>query len=91
MNFEDRTCALLSPTGSDHGNVCYFGFPLYYLQMPQVKTVFDKLLPLFGEERLQGHPVLAREVEFHEGASLIGSAVVIPPPAKQRLPQSRIH
>ena len=52
MNFEDRTCVLLSPTGTDHGNVCYFGFPLYYLQTAQVKAVFDKLLPLFGEERL---------------------------------------
>ena len=52
VNFQDRTCVLLSPTGTDRGNVCYFGFPLYYLQTAQVKAVFDKLLPLFGEERL---------------------------------------
>ncbi len=52
MNFQGRTCVLLSPTGADRGNVCYFGFPLYYLQTAQVKAVFDKLLPLFGEERL---------------------------------------
>ena len=49
MNFEDRTCALLSPTGSDHGNVCYFGFPLYYLQTPQVQAAFERLLEIFGE------------------------------------------
>jgi hypothetical protein len=50
-NFEGETCSLLSPTGTGRGNVCYFGFPLYYLQTAQVRAVFDRLLPLFGEER----------------------------------------
>ena len=52
MNFQGRTCVLLSPTGTGHGSVCCLGFPLYYLQTAQVKAVFDELLPLFGEERL---------------------------------------
>jgi hypothetical protein len=52
MNFEGRTCVLLSPTGEGSGNVCCLGFPLYYLQTQQVKAFFDQLLPLFGEERL---------------------------------------
>jgi hypothetical protein len=51
-NFEGETCCLLSPTGTSRGNICYFGFPLYYLQTDQVRAVFDRLLPLFGEERL---------------------------------------
>ncbi len=51
VNFEGRTCVLLLPTGTDRGNVFYLGFPLYYLQTHQVKAVFDKVLPLFGEER----------------------------------------
>jgi hypothetical protein len=49
--FDGRTCVLLSPTGTNRGNVCCMGFSLYYLQTPQVKAVFDELLPLFGEER----------------------------------------
>ncbi len=49
MEYEGETCMVLSPTGSDRGNVVYFGFPLYYLQTHQVKTVFDRLLPLLGE------------------------------------------
>jgi hypothetical protein len=48
-NFHDRTCMLLSPTGTDRGNVCYLGFPLYYLKTFQVKAFFDELLLLFGE------------------------------------------
>ena len=48
-NFDGRTCVLLSPTGTDRGNVCYLGFPLYYLKTFQVKAFFDELLPLFGE------------------------------------------
>ena len=50
-NFDNETCVLLLPTGTDRGNVCTMGFPLYYLQTDQVKAVFDELLPLFGEER----------------------------------------
>jgi hypothetical protein len=51
MGFDGETCALLHLTGSDRGNVCYLGFPLYYLQTPHVEAFFDELLPLFGEER----------------------------------------
>ena len=52
MNFDGRTCVMILPTGTNRGNVFYLGFPLYYLQTHQVKAVFDKVLPLFGEERL---------------------------------------
>jgi hypothetical protein len=52
MNFDGVTCTVVSPSGSHHGNVCYFGFPLYYLQTPQVDAVLDALLQLFGEEML---------------------------------------
>ncbi|MBN2565414.1 MAG: hypothetical protein JXB46_06855, partial [Candidatus Eisenbacteria bacterium] len=51
VNFAGATCSVLRPTGTGHGNVCYFGFPLYYLQTAQVRAVFEKLLPLFGEDR----------------------------------------
>jgi hypothetical protein len=50
MGFDDRPCMVLSYTGTGRGNVCYMSHPLYYLQTPQVVAVFDKLLPLFGEE-----------------------------------------
>jgi hypothetical protein len=49
MNYEDEPCIVLKPTGSNRGNVCYFGFMLYYLQTPQVQAAFDRLLELFGE------------------------------------------
>ena len=47
--FEGRTCVLLSLTCTNRGNVCYMGFPLYYLQTRQVKAFFEVVLPLFGE------------------------------------------
>lgn len=51
MEFDGQTCGLLYLSGSDRGNVCYLGFPLYYLQTDGVQALFDELLPLFGEER----------------------------------------
>jgi hypothetical protein len=51
--FEGRTCVLLSLTGANRGNVCYMGFPLYYLQTRQVKAFFDAVLPLFGETMVE--------------------------------------
>ncbi len=52
MNYEGRTCGVLYLSGENHGNVCYLGFPLYYLQADHVQPVMDKILVLFGEERL---------------------------------------
>ncbi len=52
-NFEGRPCALMYLSGDSHGNVAYFGFPFYYLQTEHVEPVMDKLLQLFGEEKLQ--------------------------------------
>jgi hypothetical protein len=48
-NFEGRTCVVVSPTGTNRGNVCYFAFGLYYLKTYQVKALFDELMAMFGE------------------------------------------
>jgi hypothetical protein len=49
--FDGEVCGLLYLSGSDRGNVCYLGFPLYYLKTHEVQAFFGDLLPLFGEER----------------------------------------
>ncbi len=53
LNFSwaGQPCSMLSLTGTDHGNVCYFGFPLFYMQTDQALANFDKLLPLCGEQK----------------------------------------
>ncbi len=48
--FGGRSCGVLYLTGDNHGNVCYFGFPLYYLQTEQVGPVIGRVMELFGEE-----------------------------------------
>ncbi len=48
-NYEGETSVVLYLSGDNHGNVCYMGFPLYYLKTFQVKACFDELLALFGE------------------------------------------
>jgi hypothetical protein len=53
LNFEGETCALLYLSGDNHGNVAYFSFPFYYTQDAQAEPVIDKILELFGEEKLQ--------------------------------------
>ena len=52
MNFQDGTCAVLNLSGDNHGNSCFFSFPLYYCQYDGVKAVIDEVLMLFGEEKL---------------------------------------
>lgn len=49
--FDGQSCSMLSFTGSDRGNVCYFGFPLFYMQTDQALANFDRLLPLCGEQK----------------------------------------
>ena len=49
--FDGEVCALMRLSGSDRGNVCYAGFPLYYLQTAGVEAFFGELLTRFGEER----------------------------------------
>ena len=49
--FDGQSCSMLSFTGTDRGNVCYFGFPLFYMQTDQALANFDKLLPLCGEQK----------------------------------------
>jgi hypothetical protein len=53
FNFADEPCVSLYLSGDNRGNSCYMGFPLYYLQTPQVKDMLDKILQLFGEEKVQ--------------------------------------
>jgi hypothetical protein len=50
--FEGQPCAMLSLSGDNHGNALYLGFPLYYCQYDQVKDFLDRILALFGEEKL---------------------------------------
>jgi hypothetical protein len=52
--FEGQPCSSLYLSGTNHGNVAYFTFPFYYMKTAQVKTMVDKVLALFGEEKLPG-------------------------------------
>jgi len=51
--YENQPCGVLYLTGDNHGNSCYFGFPLYYCQTEQAKATLRKVLDYFGEERIQ--------------------------------------
>lgn len=50
--WQGEPCATLYLSGDNHGNVAYFGFPLFYMQFDQVKPNIEKILELFGEEKL---------------------------------------
>ena len=50
VSYDGETCAVLYLSGADKGNVCYLGFPLYYLQTPQAEALLQRVLTLFGEE-----------------------------------------
>jgi hypothetical protein len=50
--FRDRSCAVLYLSGDNHSNTCYFGFPLYYMKTKDIKPTMDRVLALFGEEKL---------------------------------------
>jgi hypothetical protein len=49
MNFEREPCTIVAVPEEGYGQACYFGFPLYYLQAPQVRRVFYTLLERCGE------------------------------------------
>jgi len=49
-NYEGETSVVLYLSGDNRGNVCYLGFPLYYLQTHQVEAMLQRVLTLFGEE-----------------------------------------
>jgi hypothetical protein len=49
MNYEGEPCVVLRYTGTDRGNTCYFGFPLYYTQTDQAVALFDRIWEMFGE------------------------------------------
>jgi hypothetical protein len=54
QEFEGQPCGVLYLSGDNHGNACYLTFPLYYMKTPEVRPVLDKILMLFGEEKLPG-------------------------------------
>ena len=52
-NYEGETSVVLYLSGDNRGNACYIGFPLYYCQEDQVKHMIDRVMALFGEEKVQ--------------------------------------
>jgi hypothetical protein len=52
-NYEDETSVVLYLSGDNRGNACYIGFPLYYCQEDQVKHMIDRVMALFGEEKVR--------------------------------------
>jgi len=52
--FEGTSCGQLYLSGTNHGNVAYFGFPFYYLQTDDARELVDRLLTYMGEEKLGG-------------------------------------
>jgi hypothetical protein len=53
LNYGGEPCAVLYLSGDNHGNSCFFGFPLYYCQYSHVKAMLDKVLLFYGEEKIQ--------------------------------------
>lgn len=51
-NFDDQTCAVIYVSGTNHGNIAYFGFPFYSLKTPDVQHNMDAMLQIFGEEKI---------------------------------------
>ena len=53
QNYEGETSVVLYLSGDNRGNACYIGFRLYYCDEDQVKDMMDKIMALFGEEKVQ--------------------------------------
>ncbi len=53
MNYEGEPSVVLYLSGDNRGNACYIGFPLYYCQEIHVRDMMNKIMALFGEERVQ--------------------------------------
>jgi hypothetical protein len=47
--FVDEPCGLFTPSDGARGNVCYLGFPLYYLKTPEATAMMEAVLGAFGE------------------------------------------
>ncbi|MCD4690993.1 hypothetical protein K8S17_05970 [bacterium] len=52
-NFEGVPSSVLYLSGDNHGNTWYTGHPMYYLQDDPAGHNFDRVLQLFGEEKLR--------------------------------------
>jgi hypothetical protein len=53
QNYEGEPSVVLYLSGDNRGNACYIGFMLYYCQEDGVKDMIDRVMALFGEERIQ--------------------------------------
>ncbi len=53
QNYEGEPSVVLYLSGDNRGNACYIGFMLYYCQEDDVKDMIDRVMALFGEERIQ--------------------------------------
>ena len=53
QNYEGETSVVLYLSGDNRGNACYIGFPLYYCQEEQVTAMINRVMALFGEEKVQ--------------------------------------
>ena len=52
MNYEGEPSIVMYLSGDNRGNACYIGFPLYYCQEDHVRDMMNRIMALFGEERV---------------------------------------
>ena len=52
-NYEGEPSVVLYLSGDNRGNACYIAFMLYYCQEDDVKHMIDRVMALFGEEKIQ--------------------------------------
>ena len=52
MTYQGKTTAVLYLSGDDRGNTCYFGHPLYFHETDQITPNFDRIMALFGEQKV---------------------------------------
>jgi hypothetical protein len=48
--WDGEPCAVIYLSGTDGGNACHMGFPVYYLQTAHAEALVRNVLTLFGEE-----------------------------------------
>jgi hypothetical protein len=51
--WDGGTNVILYLSGDSNGNACYIGFELYYCQEDQVHAMVDRIMALFGEEKIR--------------------------------------
>jgi hypothetical protein len=53
QNYEGEPSVVMYLSGDNRGNACYMGFMLYYCQEDHVRAMIDRIMALFGEEKVQ--------------------------------------